>query len=130
MTWREYTDLICKICIYDDITHHKSKWVTELANWVYQIINTNTISEHQLEYEYFSAFESLGECAWTTSSFWANIEDGKYEELPMLKSYTGIARRVYSFAKKFQPYCIKLLKNKVQITLLEIINQIYEFTED
>ena len=127
MTWHEYSDLICKICIYEDVTHQKNEWIKQLAEWVQNVKITKEPSKRKLEYEYFSAFESLGETAWTTSYFWDRIENGE-SELPPLENYIGVARKVYAFTKKFQPYCMKLWENDDEIILEDVMNKITEFT--
>lgn len=128
MTWLEYATLVCKICLYEDTTHQKHAWINELAKWVLQVKETGVPSAKQLEYEYFSAFESASECAWTTSQFWSSIDEDTYEALPPRENYLRATRIVYEFAEVFQPWCFEFFKSETQLTLDEIANKINEFT--
>ena len=128
MTWRDYEFLICKLCLYENVTNQQKEWIEQLANWVLQTKVDKSPSKRQLEYEYFSAFESLTECAWTTSHFWTSIEEGEYSQVPPLKNYLGAARKVYAFTEVFQPWCLQVIDSTDEIDIKTICDKIYEFT--
>lgn len=125
MTWSEYSDTICNICIYEDSTYHLDIWVDELAQWVYDTVKNKTPVEN-LELRYFSAFESMYETTWTTASFWMGVENGTVP-IPPLSNYWGIADKVYAFATDFQSYVKQLCKTGELPSVDKISKQIMLF---